>query len=315
PASTFELDMATGETTLLKQQPVPNYDASLYESERTWATAPDGTPIPVSLMWRRGLERDGRNPLWLYGYGSYGSSREPDFSAARISLLDRGFVFAIAHVRGGGELGERWHDGGKLLNKRNSFTDFIACAEHLASEGYTRPGRIVAHGGSAGGLLVGAVANMRPDLFGAVVADVPFVDVVSSILDPKLPLSVMEYGEWGNPNEEEFYRYMKSYSPYDNVEAKDYPPMLVLAGLNDPRVSYFEPAKWVAKLRATKTDSNRLLLRTEMGAGHMGPSGRYDAIRETAMIYAFVLDELGVAGDDSGSTSRLRHRYQDATER
>ena len=231
--------------------------------------------------------------MLLNGYGSYGSNYDPAFSSAGVSLLDRGFIIAIAHVRGGEELGRPWYEDGKLLRKRNTFTDFIAVAEHLVSAGYTAPERLAISGGSAGGLLMGAVVNMRPDLFAAVVAEVPFVDVVTTMLDASIPLTVIEYEEWGNPNEPEVYEYMKSYSPYDNVAAQPYPPMLVTAGLNDPRVAYWEPAKWVAKLRATRTDSNRLLLKTNMGAGHSGSSGRYDFLREVAFKYAFVLDALG----------------------
>ncbi len=232
----------------------------------------------------------------LYGYGSYEISIDPSFSAARVSLLERGVVFAIAHIRGGGELGRRWYEDGKLEHKPNTFTDFIACAEHLIAEGYAAPDRLAARGGSAGGLLMGAVVNLRPDLFRAVVAEVPFVDALTTILDETLPLTVTEWEEWGNPvADPEIYKVMKSYAPYDNVEAKDYPAMLVTGGLNDPRVSYWEPAKWVAKLRTMKTDDRLLLLKTEMGAGHGGPSGRYDAWRDEALVLAFLLDQLGVA--------------------
>jgi oligopeptidase B len=240
-------------------------------------------------------DRTSGGPLLLYGYGSYESSTDPSFSSLRLSLLDRGFAFAIAHIRGGGEMGRRWYTNGKYLAKKNTFTDFVACAQHLVDTGWTQPAQLAIRGGSAGGLLMGAVVNLRPDLFGAVVAQVPFVDALNTILDPTLPLTVLEWEEWGNPVEsKEFYDYMKSYAPYENVEAKDYPPMLVTAGLNDPRVSYWEPAKWVARLRATKTDTNRLLLKTEMGAGHGGPSGRYDAWKEEALVYAFLLDTFGL---------------------
>jgi oligopeptidase B len=250
--------------------------------------------IPISIVHRK--DRSPGGPLLLYGYGSYESSTDPSFSSLRLSLLDRGFAFAIGHIRGGGEMGRRWYLDGKLLTKRNTFTDFIACAEHLVDTGWTTTKQLAIRGGSAGGLLMGAVVNLRPDLFGAVVANVPFVDALNTILDPTLPLTVMEWEEWGNPLEsKEFYDYMKSYAPYENVDAKDYPPMLVTAGLNDPRVSYWEPAKWVARLRATKTDSNRLLLKTEMGAGHGGPSGRYDAWKEEALVYAFLLDTFGLS--------------------
>jgi oligopeptidase B len=296
PPSVFDYDVAARTRELKKQQPVlGGYDPAEYASEREWATAPDGTKVPISLVWRiDAVTRDGTGPALLYGYGSYEHSRDPSFSSARLSLLDRGVVYAVAHVRGGGELGRRWYEDGKYLHKVNTFTDFIACAEHLVAERWTSPGRLALQGGSAGGLLVGAVLNMRPDLFGAAVAQVPFVDVLTTILDESLPLTVTEWEEWGNPNEPEYYEYMKSYSPYDNVAALEYPPMLVTAGLNDPRVSYWEPAKWVAKLRTTKAGDAPLFLKTEMGAGHMGPSGRYDAWREMALVFAFVLDALGV---------------------
>jgi oligopeptidase B len=240
------------------------------------------------------VQRDGTAPCVLYGYGSYESSIDPTFSPFRLSLLERGFIFAIAHVRGGGEMGRRWYEEGKLLHKGNTFTDFIAAAEHLIAQNWTRPGLLAARGGSAGGLLVGAAVNLRPDLFGAVVAEVPFVDCLTTILDETLPLTVMEWEEWGNPvDDPQIYAYMKSYSPYDNVEAKAYPPMLVTAGLNDPRVSYWEPTKWVAKLRDRKTDDREILLKTEMGAGHMGPSGRYEAWKDESMVLSFVIDRLG----------------------
>ena len=232
--------------------------------------------------------------MLLYGYGSYGASMDPRFSSNRLSFLDRGFIYAIAHIRGGGEMGRPWHDDGKLLNKKHTFTDFIACAEYLIAQKYTSPGRLAIQGGSAGGLLMGAVTNMRPDLFKVVVAQVPFVDVMNTMLDASIPLTVIEYEEWGNPNDPSYYDYMRSYSPYDNVEAKAYPNILITAGLNDPRVAYWEPAKWTAKLRATKTDGNRLLMRTNMGAGHGGASGRYDYLKEIAFDYAFIFDTLGV---------------------
>ena len=294
PSTVFDYDMDTRERTLLKQQPVlGGYDSAQYVTERLWATSTDGERVPMSIVYRRDRARGG--PALLYGYGSYESSMDPGFSSVRLSLLDRGFVFAIAHIRGGGELGRRWYRDGKFLAKRNTFTDFIACADHLVHEGWTTTSQLAIRGGSAGGLLMGAVVNERPDLFGAVVAEVPFVDALNTILDPTLPLTVLEWEEWGNPLESnEYYEYMRSYSPYENVRATDYPPMLVTAGLNDPRVSYWEPAKWVAKLRATKTDTNPLLLKTEMGAGHMGPSGRYDAWREEAMVLAFVLTTFGI---------------------
>lgn len=294
PSTVFSYDLDTRERTVLKQQPVlGDFDPDRYVTERLWATATDGTAVPMTVVYRHGFERNGAAPTLLYGYGSYEASIDPYFSSIRLSLLDRGFCFAIAHIRGGGEMGRPWYTQGKFLAKRNTFGDFIACARHLVEGGWTSPDRLAIRGGSAGGLLMGAVVNEAPNLFGAVIAEVPFVDALSTILDPSLPLTVMEWEEWGNPTEsEEYYRYMKSYAPYENVEAKDYPPMLVTAGLNDPRVSYWEPAKWVAKLRATKTDTNRLLLKTEMGAGHGGPSGRYNAWRDEAFVLAFLLDTL-----------------------
>jgi oligopeptidase B len=287
--------MADRTWTVRKQTEVRGgYDSSLYRSERVFATALDGELVPISLVYRAPLELNGERPLLLNGYGAYGFSYDPSFSSNTLSLLDRGFVVAIAHVRGGEEMGRPWYEGGKLLNKRSTFTDFIAGAEHLVAAGYTAPDRLVINGGSAGGLLMGAVTNLRPDLFQVVLADVPFVDVVNTMLDASLPLTVIEYDEWGNPNDRAAYEYIRSYSPYDNIEAKEYPHMLVTAGLNDPRVAYWEPAKWTARLRATKTNGNRLLLRTNMGAGHGGASGRYDFLREIAFKYAFVLDVLGL---------------------
>jgi oligopeptidase B len=294
PSTVVDYDMATRTWSERKRTPVHGYDPSRYRSERRLATAPDGTRVPVSLVYRAPLTLDGNRPALLLGYGAYGVCFEPSFSPHYLSLLDRGFVVAIAHVRGGEELGRPWYRDGKLFAKRNSFSDFIAAAEYLIGSGYTRPGLLAINGGSAGGLLMGAVTNLRPDLFKAVVAEVPFLDVVNTMLDPSLPLTVIEYDEWGNPNDPEAYAYMKSYSPYDNIEAKAYPHMLVTAGLNDPRVAYWEPAKWTARLRARKTDGNRLLLKTHMGAGHGGASGRYDALRELAFKYAFVLDTLSV---------------------
>jgi oligopeptidase B len=291
PNSIFDYNMDTKERELKKQYEIPSgYDPSLYQSERIFAKASDGTSIPISLVYKKGIVRKGKNPLLLYGYGSYGISTEPEFSTSRLSLLDRGFIYAIAHVRGGEEMGRYWYEQGKLLNKRNTFTDFIACAEYLIAEKYTSSDKLAINGGSAGGLLMGAVTNMRPDLFNIVVADVPFVDVMNTMLDPSLPLTVIEYEEWGDPNNKQYYDYMMSYSPYDNVIAKDYPNILVTTSLNDPRVNYWEPTKWVAKLRALKTDKNLLLLKTNMGAGHGGASGRYDYLKETAFRYAFVLN-------------------------
>ena len=293
PISVIEYDLAERTWTVRKQTEVlGGYDPSLYRSERLFATAPDGALVPISLVYRAALHSAGGRPLLLNGYGAYGLSYDPAFSSNALSLLDRGFVVAIAHVRGGEELGRPWYDGGRLLNKRNSFTDFIAAAEHLLAAGYTTREQLAINGGSAGGLLIGAVTNLRPELFRVAVAEVPFVDVVNTMLDATLPLTVIEYDEWGNPNNPEAYAYIRSYSPYDNIEAGAHPHMLITGGLNDPRVAYWEPAKYTAKLRAKKTDSNRLLLRTNMGAGHAGASGRYDNLREVAFKYAFLLDVL-----------------------
>jgi len=293
PSSVVDYDMAGRTWTVRKQiEVLGGYDPSLYRSERLSATAPDGTAVPISLVYRIPLQHEGQRPLLLNAYGAYGMSYDPTFSSNTLSLLDRGFVVAIAHVRGGEEMGRPWYEGGRRLNKRNSFTDFIAAAEYLIDKGYSSADRLVIRGGSAGGLLMGAVTNMRPELFRAVLAEVPFVDVVNTMLDASLPLTVIEYDEWGNPNDRASYKYIRSYSPYDNVETRRYPHMLVTAGLNDPRVAYWEPAKWTAKLRAQKTDDNRLLLRINMGAGHGGASGRYDYLREIAFKYAFVLDVL-----------------------
>jgi oligopeptidase B len=295
PMSIFDYDMVTRKRTLLKQQEVlGDYDPAKYETKRIFATAPDGVKVPISLVYRKGLKRSGNNPTLLYGYGSYGISANPSFSPERLSLLERGFVYAVAHIRGGADLGRSWHDDGKILNKKNTFNDFIACAEVLIKEGYTSKDHLAIQGGSAGGLLMGAVINLRPDLFKAVLAQVPFVDVLNTATDPTLPLTVGEYEEWGDSNEKKFFDYIKSYSPYDNVEKKAYPNMLVTAGLNDPRVSYWEPAKWTAKLRTFKTDKNVLLLRTNMASGHGGASGRYDRWREISQDYAFLIWMLGV---------------------
>jgi len=295
PVSAYDYDTATRASTLVKRQPVLGYDPDAYDTRRLWATAGDGTRVPISLVCRRDRGADGGRPLLLYGYGSYEVSIDPTFSAARVSLLDRGVAFAIAHVRGGGELGRGWYEDGKFFAKANTFTDFVACARHLIDEGWTTPDGLMARGGSAGGLLMGAVANLAPELFRVIVAEVPFVDCLSTILDETLPLTVTEWEEWGDPvHDPALYAYMQSYSPYDNVEAKEYPAMLVTGGLNDPRVQYWEPAKWVAKLRATKTDDHPLLLKMEMGAGHSGPSGRYDSWREEAFVLAFALEQLGI---------------------
>jgi oligopeptidase B len=295
PRSVFDYNMKTKERELKKQNEVlGGYDPEQYQSEQIFATADDGTRIPISMVYRKGMVKDGNNPLYLYAYGAYGASVEPYFSSNRVSLLDRGFIFAKAHIRGGGEMGRYWYDDGKLLHKKNTFTDFIVSAEHLIAEKYTSSEKLVICGISAGGLLIGSVVNMRPDLFKVVIADVPFVDVINTMLDPSIPLTVIEYEEWGNPHKKEYFDYMLSYSPYDNVEAKEYPNMLVLAGLNDTRVQYWEPTKWIAKLRAMKIDNNRLLLKTNMGAGHGGASGRYQRIKEMAFEYAFILDILGI---------------------
>ena len=296
PSSVFDYNLVTRERELKKEQEVlGGYDRSQYISKRLLATAKDGTQVPISMVYKQGVEPDGTNPLFLTGYGSYGMSYPASFSSIRLSLLDRGIIYAIAHIRGGQEMGRKWYEDGKFLKKKNTFTDFIACGEYLIKENWTASDRLVISGGSAGGLLMGAVVNMRPDLFKAVVADVPFVDVVTTILDESLPLTVIEWDEWGNPNDKTYYDYMKSYSPYDNVEAKDYPDMLILGGLNDTRVKYWEPAKWTAKLRALKTDNNILLLKTNMGAGHGGASGRYESLKETAFEYAFLLNRLGLS--------------------
>ena len=296
PDSVFDYDMKTRARTLLKQRPVlGGYDSARYASELTYAPAEDGTQVPVSMVYRRELRVNGPQPMLLTGYGAYGYPHDAHFSSARLSLLDRGLIVAVAHVRGGGELGKRWHDEGRMLNKRNTFTDFIAAAEHLIANRYTEPSKLIIEGGSAGGLLMGAVVNMRPDLFKAVIADVPFVDVINTMLDPSLPLTTGEYEEWGNPQEPRYYGYMRTYSPYDNISARDYPAMLVQTSLNDSQVMYWEPAKYVAKLRATKTDDNPVLLKINMEAGHGGASGRYDFLREIAFTYAFILWQLGLA--------------------
>lgn len=294
PASVYDYDMRSRQGELLKRTPVlGGYDPAQYTSERIYASAADGTRIPISLVYKKSTARDGKAPLLLYGYGSYGYPLPINFNSARLSLLDRGVVYAMAHIRGGGDLGEQWHDQGKMMLKKNTFTDFISAAEHLIKEKYTAPDRLAIQGGSAGGLLMGAVTNMRPDLFKAVLSHVPFVDVINTMMDATLPLTVGEYQEWGNPNDKAAYEYMKSYSPYDNIAAKEYPAMLVKTALNDSQVMYWEPAKYVAKLRVTKTDARPLIFKTNMGAGHGGASGRYDALRETAFDYAFILSQVG----------------------
>ena len=296
PRSVYDYNMKTREKTLLKRiEVLGGFEPELYKTERLWAEAKDGVKVPISIVYRKGIKRDGSNPLFLYGYGSYGISIDPSFNSPILSLLDRGFVYAIAHIRGGQEMGRYWYEEGKLLKKRNTFTDFIACAEYLIHEKYTSSDRLFAAGGSAGGLLVGAVMNMRGDLFKGILAMVPWVDVVTTMLDDSIPLTTSEYDEWGNPNEKEYYQYMLSYSPYDNVTASRYPNLLVTTSLHDSQVQYFEPAKWVAKLRALKTDSNRLLFRIKMQAGHGGVSGRYNQYREMAFRFAFILDVLGTS--------------------
>ncbi len=295
PNSVFEFDMVSREGTLLKQQEVlGGYNPDDYQTERFYVASHDGVKVPVTIVYRKGLKKNGKNPLVLYGYGSYGASMDTYFSSARISLLDRGFIWAIAHVRGGEEMGRQWYEDGKKLQKKNSFLDFIACGEYLVNERYTSNKHMFAMGGSAGGLLVGAAMNMRPDLWRGVIAQVPFVDVVTTMLDESIPLTTGEYDEWGNPNDETYYRYMLSYSPYDNVETKAYPAMLVTTGLHDSQVQYWEPAKWVAKLREMKTDNNTLILKTNMDFGHGGASGRFERLRETALEYAFMMNELGI---------------------
>ena len=295
PSSVYEYDLAARASTLLKQVEIPGgFDRTLYASERVHARAADGVEVPVSLVYRKDRREPGRNPLYVYGYGSYGYALPLGFNSSRLSLLDRGVVMAYAHIRGGGDLGKPWHDAGKMLVKRNTFTDFIACVEHLTASGYGDPQRVAIEGGSAGGLLMGAVVNMRPELFRAVLSHVPFVDVINTMLDASLPLTVPEYEEWGDPNQEEYFRTMLSYSPYDNLRAGEYPAMLVKTSLHDSQVMYWEPAKYVAKLRTLKTDNHPLLLVTNMQAGHGGASGRYDYLKEIALDYAFVLRELKV---------------------
>ena len=293
PPSVYQLDMASGKKTLLKQQEVlGGFDKANYVTERVWATAQDGTRIPVSLLYRKGFKRDGTAPLYQYAYGSYGMSMDPWFRASVLSLVDRGFVYAIAHIRGGQEMGRHWYEQGKLLNKINTFTDFIAVTDHLVAEKYAAKDKVIGMGGSAGGLLMGAVANMAPQKYRALVAHVPFVDVVTTMLDESIPLTTNEFDEWGNPKQQPYYDYMLSYSPYDQVSAQAYPAMLVTTGLHDSQVQYFEPAKWVARLRELKTDNNPLLFRTNMEAGHGGKSGRFARLAETAEEYAFILNLL-----------------------
>ena len=292
PSSLIDFNMKTKEKTVLKEQEVlgGKFDKNNYVEERIWADAADGTKIPMSMVYKKGMKKDGSNPFLLYAYGSYGSTIDPYFSTTRLSLLDRGFVYAIAHIRGGEYLGRPWYEGGKLLKKKNTFTDFIDCSKHVIAQKYTSADHLYAEGGSAGGLLMGAIVNMNPELYNGVIATVPFVDVVTTMLDDSIPLTTGEYDEWGNPNEKTYYDYMKSYSPYDNVKAQAYPNMYVSTGLHDSQVQYWEPAKWVARLRATKTDKNLLFLDTNMEAGHGGASGRFEALKEVAKEFAFLMD-------------------------
>lgn len=291
PSSVIDFNMRTGEKQVMKEQAVlGDFSKENYTEQRVWATAQDGTQIPISMVYKKGMQLNGKNPLLLYAYGSYGASMEPYFSTVRLSLLDRGFIYAIAHIRGGEDLGRNWYEEGKLLNKKNTFTDFIDCASYLIDQGFTSAQHLYAEGGSAGGLLMGVVINMRPDLFHGVIAQVPFVDVVTTMLDDSIPLTTGEYDEWGNPNDKEYYDYMKSYSPYDNVTAQDYPHLYISTGFHDSQVQYWEPAKWIAKLREVRTNKNQLYLDTNMDTGHGGASGRFESIREVAKEYAFLLD-------------------------
>ncbi|MDV3947913.1 oligopeptidase B [Elizabethkingia anophelis] len=295
PSSQFEQNLKTGKRILLKQQEVlGGYDKNNYETERLFATAKDGTKIPISIVYKKGYKKDGKAPLLLYAYGSYGNSMDATFSSTRLSLLDRGFAYAIAHIRGGQEMGRQWYEDGKMMKKKNTFTDFIDAGEYLVNQKYTSPKHLYAQGGSAGGLLMGAVVNMKPDLWNGVISQVPFVDVVNTMLDESIPLTTNEYDEWGNPNNKEAYFYMKSYSPYENVEKKNYPNILVTTGLHDSQVQYFEPAKWVARLRDMKTDKNVLLLKTDMDYGHGGASGRFDYLKDVALVYAFMFKLEGI---------------------
>ena len=295
PSSVFDYDVEHHQSKLLKQQEVlGGYDPSRYISERLWVTVRDGTKVPLSIVYKKGFQRNGRAPLLLYAYGSYGAGLSPSFSSDRVSLLDRGMAFVIAHVRGGNELGEQWREDGAMMKKKNTFYDFIDYAEYLIQEKWTSSERLAIQGYSAGGLLMGAVVNMRPDLFRAVHAGVPFVDVINTMMDASLPLTTGEYVVWGNPRERDAYEYMRSYSPYDNLERRDYPAMLVTGSLNDSQVMYWEPAKYVARMRVLKTDANQLVLKTNMGAGHSGSSGRYDQLREEAFEYAWLMSQIGI---------------------
>jgi oligopeptidase B len=292
PSSLIDFNMRTKEKTVLKEQEVlgGKFDKNNYTEERIWATASDGSKVPMSIVYRKGMQLNGENPFLLYAYGSYGMTLEPYFSTTRLSLLDRGFVYAIAHVRGGEDLGRQWYEDGKLLKKKNTFTDFIACSKHVIKEKYTSEKHLYVEGGSAGGLLMGAIVNMNPELFNGIIAQVPFVDVVTTMLDETIPLTTGEYDEWGNPNKKSYYKYMLSYSPYDNVERKDFPNMYISTGLHDSQVQYWEPAKWVAKLRVCKTNNKQLYLDINMDAGHGGASGRFEALKEVAKEFSFLLD-------------------------
>lgn len=295
PSSVIDFNMRTREKEVKKEQEVlGTFDKNNYVEERIWATAKDGVKVPMSIVYKKGMKKDGTNPFLQYAYGSYGYSMEPYFSTTRLSLLDRGFIYAIAHIRGGEDMGRQWYEDGKLLEKWNTFDDFIACSEHVIAEGYTSPEHLYAEGGSAGGLLMGVVVNKRPDLYNGVIAQVPFVDVMTTMLDDTIPLTTGEYDEWGNPNEKEYYDYMLSYSPIDNVVAQDYPNMYVSTGLHDSQVQYWEPAKWVAKLRVMKTNDKQLYLDTNMEAGHGGASGRFEALKEVAKEFAFMFDLEGI---------------------
>lgn len=295
PNTLYEYNIETGETTKLKEQEIPSgFNPDNYAVERLWATAPDGVKVPMAIVYKKDLKKDGQNPALLYSYGSYGYSSDVYFSASMFSLIDRGFVYGIAQIRGGSDLGEQWYEDGKLLNKKNTFTDFISCSELLINEGYTSANKLAAMGGSAGGLLMGAIANMRPELYQTIVAQVPFVDVINTMLDDTLPLTTGEYEEWGNPNNEEYYNYILSYSPYDNIKAQNYPNILVTGGINDSQVLFHEPTKYVAKLRSLKTDDNILVLHMNMDSGHGGATGRYESIKDTAFEFAFILNRVGI---------------------
>lgn len=295
PGTLYEYNIATGEAVKLKEQEIPSgFNSDDYVVERLWATAPDGVKVPMAIVYKKGLKKDGANPALIYSYGSYGSSSDVSFSASLYSLIDRGFVYALAQIRGGSDLGEQWYEEGKLLHKKNTFTDFIACSELLINEKYTSANKLAAMGGSAGGLLMGAVTNMRPDLYQTIVAQVPFIDVINTMLDETLPLTTSEYEEWGNPNEEEYYNYMLSYSPYDNIKTQNYPNMLITGGINDSQVLFHEPTKYVAKLRTLKTDDNLVLLHMNMDSGHGGATGRYEGIKDTAFEFAFILNRVGI---------------------